>query len=149
MPLRSLSPDQLFDSLIQATGARNTDGPNLGEGGARGRFLELFANRDERPTEGQTSILQALSMMNGSLIAVATGVETGDTLAAVAEAPFLDAAGKVESLYLAALTRRPRPDELAAMVAYVEEAKTDEGRARALSDIFWAMLNSPEFRFNH
>jgi hypothetical protein len=150
MPLRSLSPDQLFDSLAQATGFRDgAPGINAGDGGARGRFLELFANRDERPTEGQTSILQALNLMNGSLIASATSPATGDTLAAIAEAPFLDTAGRVESLYLAALTRRPRPDEAAAMAGYVGRAKTDDERSQALGDVFWALLNSPEFRFNH
>jgi hypothetical protein len=154
MPLRSLSPGQLFDSLAQATGFRDAAGPGpgvvLGDGGARGRFLELFADRDEKPTEGQTSILQALSMMNGPLIAGATRPETGDTLAAVAEAPFLDTAGRVESLFLAALTRRPSPEESAALVAYTSKAGDDGARrAEALSDIFWALLNSPEFRFNH
>jgi hypothetical protein len=153
MPLRSLSPDQLFDSLAQATGFRDgAAGMNanpVGNGGARDQFLELFANRDEKPTEGQTSILQALNLMNGALIASATSPATGDTLAAVSEAPFLDTPGKVESLYLAALTRRPRPDEAAAMAAYLGRAKTDDDRSKALGDVFWALLNSPEFRFNH
>jgi hypothetical protein len=150
MPLRSLSPDQLFDSLAQATGFRDgAPGMAAVDGGARARFLELFANRDERPTEGQTSILQALNLMNGALIAAVTSPATGDTLAAVAEAPFLDTADKVESLYLASLTRRPRPDEAAALAAYVDRAKTEEDRSKALGDIFWALLNSPEFRFNH
>jgi hypothetical protein len=151
MPLRSLSPDQLFDSLAQATGNRDGDGGAgfNADGPPRERFLELFANRDERPTEGQTSILQALNLMNGSLIAAVTNPETGNLLGAVNEAPFLDTAGKVEALYLAALTRRPRADESAAMCAYVEKGKTDGDRAKALADVFWVLLNSPEFRFNH
>lgn len=151
MPLRTLSPDQLFDSIAQATGFReggNQALPSLNIG-ARGQFLELFANRDEKPTEGQTSILQALNLMNGSLIAAVTSPETGDTLGAVTDAPFLDTAGKIETLYLAALTRKPRPDEAEAIARYVDEGKTDAERAQALSDVFWALLNGPEFRFNH
>jgi hypothetical protein len=148
MPLRSLSPGQLFDSLAQATGFR--DGPGRDAADApRGRFLELFADRDEKPTEGQTSILQALALMNGPVVAAATSPETGDTLAAVAEAPFLDTAGKVGTLYLAALTRRPRPEEMALMSGYVDRGKTEADRTKALADVFWALLNSPEFRFNH
>ena len=54
-----------------------------------------------------------------------------------------------EALYLAALTRRPRPDELTKLVGYVDRGKTDSERTRALADVFWALLNSPEFRFNH
>ena len=152
MPVRSLSPGQLFDSLSQATGFREgSRGMNFGFGigGSRDQFLELFANRDEKPTEGQTTILQALSLMNGSLIAAATSPETGDTLAAVAEAPFLETPGRIERLYLAALTRQPRPDELASLVTYVEGGGADKDKSKALADVFWALLNSPEFRFNH
>jgi hypothetical protein len=52
MPVRGLSAGQLFSSLAQATGFR--DGPDnsmMDAGGARGRFIDLFANRDEKPTE--------------------------------------------------------------------------------------------------
>jgi hypothetical protein len=152
MPVRSLSPGQLFDSLVQATGLRGgaTPGrPNFGIGGTRDQFLELFANRDEKPTEGQTTILQALALMNGPLVASVTGLESGDTLVAVAEAPFLDTPGRIERLYLAALTRKPRPDELETLVAYVEKGGPAGDKSKALADVFWALINSPEFRFNH
>ena len=56
------------------------DARRLGE--TRARFLELFADRDEPPTESQTSILQALTLMNGSFVAGATTPETGDLLGA-------------------------------------------------------------------
>ena len=64
MPVRGLSAGQLFDSLTQATGAEPGD--------ARGRFLELFAGSDDRPVEAETTIIQALSMMNGSFVEDAT-----------------------------------------------------------------------------
>jgi hypothetical protein len=150
MSVRGLSAGQLFSSLAQATGFREGSQPYLMDaGGAKGRFIDLFANRDERPTEAQTSILQALTLMNGPIVAGATTLESGDTLAAIAEAPYLDTAGRIEELYLAALTRRPRPDESTMLVAYVEEAKTPEGRVKALADVFWAILNGPEFKHNH
>jgi hypothetical protein len=139
MPVRGLESRQLFDSLARATGA-------AGAQSARSRFLELFATRDERPTEAQASILQALAMMNGPLVAGATRPEAGDVLGAVAEAPFLDTAGRIEALFLSALTRRPSPEELALLVPYVEGR---DDRAVALADVFWALLNGPEFRFNH
>ena len=145
MSVRGLSAGQLFSSLAQATGFRDgADGYMMDIGGARGRFLELFANRDEKPTEAQTSILQALTLMNGQIVSGATSLEAGDTLAAVAEAPFLDTAGRVEELYLAALTRKPRPDESALMVGYIEKAAPAD-RSKALADVFWAILNGPEF----
>jgi len=150
MAVRGLSAGQLFSSLAQATGFREgPDNYGMGDAGARGRFLELFANRDEKPTEAQTSILQALTLMNGQIVSGATSLEAGDTLGSVAEAPYLDTAGRVEELYLAALTRRPRPDESALLVGYIEKAATPEGRSKALGDVFWAILNGPEFKHNH
>ena len=141
MPVRGLSPAQFLDSLAQATGADASE--------TRGRFLELFADRDEPPTESQTSILQALTLMNGGFVAAATNPESGAVLGAIAEAPYLDTAGRVEILYLATLTRRPSPDELAKVVAYIDRRETEADRARGLADAFWALLNGPEFRINH
>ncbi len=150
MPVRGLSAGQLYSSLAQATGFRDGTGPyGMDARGAKGRFIDLFANREERPTEVQTSILQALTLMNGPIISGATTLESGDTLAAVAEAPYLDTPGRVEELFLAALTRRPRPDESAMLVEYIEGASTPEGRSKALADVFWAILNGPEFKHNH
>ena len=149
MAVRGLAPGQLFDSLAQATGYREGGDVRYGGGDARGRFLELFADRDARSTEAQTSILQALTLMNGSIIAGATSLEAGDTLPAVAEAPYLDTSGRIEALYLAALTRRPRPDELSVLVPYVEGGGPAKDASQALADVFWALLNGPEFKLNH
>src|SRR5262249_41800383 len=82
MAVRGLPPDQLADSLARATGAES--------GAARARLLERFSSRAERPTEAETTILQALTMMNGAYISEATRPDSGDTLGAVAEAPYLD-----------------------------------------------------------
>ena len=140
MPMRGLSPAQFLDMLAQAT---RTD-----PGATRARFLELFADRDERPTEAQASILQALTLMNGSYVAGATSPESGDLLGALA-APYLDTPGRVENLYLAVLTRRPRPEELSRLVRYIDGHPAGPDRDRALADAFWALLNGPEFRLNH
>jgi hypothetical protein len=150
MPVRTLTPGQLFETLAQATGLHEESAGYFAFGGSsKDQFIELFTNRDEKPTEGETSILQALSLMNGPLMANVTNPQNSDTLAAVAEAPYLDTAGRIETLYLAALTRRPRPEELERFVAYVERGATPGDRSKALADVFWALLNSPEFRFNH
>jgi hypothetical protein len=141
MPVRGMSPAQFADSLQQATGT------DLGD--ARGSFLALFADKDAPPTESQTTILQALTMMNGAFIDRATRPESGDVIGAIVEAPYLDTAGRVEQVFLAALTRRPKPEEMALAVRHIERQSSEADRARALSDIFWALLNGPEFRTNH
>ena len=43
------------------------------------------------------------------------------TLAGVIDAPFLDTAGKVETLFLATLSRKPRPEEAERLVKYVDD----------------------------
>jgi hypothetical protein len=163
MPLRGLTAEQLFDSVAMATGYRDSGGGNDlltgllgGNRSARAEFLTRFA-ASERPTEAQTSILQALSLMNGKVTAAATTLERSETLAAVADAPFLSTADRVETLYLAALSRKPSTREGDRAVRFVQEAA---GKARgsdavrratgeALADLFWALLNSPEFVVNH
>ena len=80
---------------------------------------------------------------------VPTFPEKGETLSAIANAPFLDTAGKVEALYFAALSRQPTPDESGRLVAYVNKAAAASDKKKALSDVFWALLNSTEFLFNH
>jgi hypothetical protein len=151
MPVKSLSPDQIFDSLIQATGHR--DNPRGDPNGsrfhpARRMFRQKFAAQ-EKQTEYQTSIPQALALMNNPFLAKATHPEKSETLAAIANAPFMDTAGKVEALYLASLSRKPTQEESGRLVAYVDKGSTVSDKKKALSDVFWSLLNSPEFMFNH
>jgi hypothetical protein len=108
-----------------------------------------FARQPGKPTEFQTSIPQALALMNGRFVNDATSLERSGTLAAVANAPFLDTAGRVETLYLAALGRKPTAKESATLVAYVDKNNPSGDQNRALADIFWALLNSSEFVLNH
>jgi hypothetical protein len=93
--------------------------------------------------------LQAIALMNGSIVTEATTLGSGATLSAVADAPFLDTAGRVETLCLATLSRPPRPGEAQRMVAYVDNGGATGERRQALADVFWALLNSAEFRLNH
>ena len=102
--------------------------------------------RVDRTGTAQRSILQALSLMNGRLTTDLTDVSQSPALRAVAGAPFLDTKGKVESLYLAALGRKPSEDELAPVVKYVEG---ESDVKKALADVLWALINTTEFNTNH
>jgi hypothetical protein len=154
MALKGLTPPQLFDSLVEATGYREA-GPQQGRviaiglgGSARAEFLNRFAST-ERATEKQTSILQALALMNGRVVADVTSLERSNTLAAVADAPFLSNAEKVEALFLATLSRLPRRDEAERLTSYVNNGGTSNDSRAALADVFWVLLNSSEFQLNH
>jgi hypothetical protein len=156
-PLLGMTAGQLFDSVTEAT----RYGPGgRGDGGARQEFLTKFSNLSDRPTEYQTSIIQALALMNGRLTADATSLERSQLLAAVLDSPFMSTPQRVETLYLATLTRRPTEKELARATKFIDAALAEGGKElspqekdarykRALADVFWVLLNSGEFFFNH
>jgi hypothetical protein len=87
--------------------------------------------------------------MNSRLVTDATNLERSETLAAIAETPFLDTAGRIEALYLTTLSRRPQPEEMARMVNYVDNGGAKKNPKRALADVMWALLNNAEFILNH
>jgi hypothetical protein len=151
MALRGLSPEQIFDSLSTATGFREKRPGRrffFLDDTLRSEFMKQFANTDKR-TEFQTSILQSLMLMNGKLTEEVTNPERSATLAAVVDSPFLGTDEKVETLFLAALARPPRSDERERFGRYVRAGGVRGDAGRALGDVFWVLLNSPEFLLNH
>jgi len=57
--------------------------------------------------------------------------------------------GRIEALYLQTLSRKPRPEESERLVRYVESGGPRHDPKEALTDVFWALLNSAEFMLNH
>jgi hypothetical protein len=154
MAVRGLSPEQLFDSLAEATEFRELSSPEARVPGdprdrsPRGEFLARFGGQDRR-TDIETTVLQALLLMNGRFVADATSLERSKTLATIADAGSIDMARRVETLYLVALARKPRAEELARLVRYANSGGPSGDPKKALGDIFWALLNSGEFMLNH
>lgn len=152
--VRHMTADQFFDSLLQATGFRERARPQqpldiFGQDSVRSAFQARFNRQVNRLTEPQTSILQALSLMNGEFVANATSLDRSEALTAIAEAPFLDTPARVDMLFLATLSRHPQSDELNQFSEYVNRAGNESDSKQALSDVFWALLNSAEFSLNH
>ncbi|MCA9207694.1 MAG: DUF1549 domain-containing protein, partial [Planctomycetales bacterium] len=139
MPMRGLSGDQLYDSIVTAAGL-----PVRSDSRQRRQFTEDF--RIDQVTEARRSLVQSLLLMNGELTAEATNAERGPALQAIADAPFLNSDDQVETLYLATLTRRPSETERETVRHYLERI---ENPRVGLSDLLWAMLNSVEFNTNH
>ncbi len=152
MALKPLTPEQLFDSLITATSAHRT----AGEGSDKlrnqwlGQFTVTFANDEEGENSNfQGTIPQALMMMNGELMAKATGGGKGSFLADVVEksqATRNPPRFVVDRLYLAALSRHPTNPELTNAAAFLN-ANPDS--IQVVEDLFWSLLNSNEFVLNH
>lgn len=145
-PVRALSPDQVFAGLDQALSLKKgrafsprytAEGQNL-----KARLEEA---RGSNPTDYKAGIPQALLFMNGSLVSQATTLEDSLTLRAVVEAPFLNDVEKLDALFLAAYSRLPRADERERFLKVIRARPEAGAHKQAYSNIFWALLNSPEF----
>src|SRR5262249_7267275 len=142
------SPEQVFDSLEQAlmlpVGAK--DGESARYNGQRGVLIQRLSEASsDSPDQFRAGIPQALMLMNGLLVSTGTDLDDSRTPRAVVEAPFMEPAQKVETLYLASLTRKPEANELERMLAHIQGRPDKEEQRRAYVDIYWALLNSPEF----
>ena len=152
MPLRGLSPEQLFDSLAVATELQSTAPADegvrfFGPPSPRAQFVAKFPTQEPK-TDYQTSILQALYLMNSDLVARQASAPKNRTLVTLAEQR-TSTARKLESLYLVVLSRKPRPEESERFVKHVEAGGPAGEPKQALADVFWVLLNSPEFLLNH
>lgn len=156
MPVRGMSPEQLFDSLCEATDHVDpyANQPQFRQVQGNGQpvtprqaYLARFTSQDRR-IETHTSILQALFMMNGKFLAERTTLSKNKSLFTIATAP-TSTARRVETLYLLVLSRLPRAEEAARLAAYIERHGTAGDRQQAVANVYWALLNSAEFMLNH
>ncbi|MBI3866782.1 MAG: DUF1549 domain-containing protein [Planctomycetia bacterium] len=147
-PLKSLSPQQVFDSLEQAlmlpVGRNDAQSARYNSQGAT-LMARLNEASSDSPDQFKAGIPQALAIMNGVLVSNATDLDESRTLRAVLDAPFLGPTEKIETLYLATLTRKPDAEEVERLQAYLARYTDKDERRRAYTDIYWALLNNPEF----
>jgi len=153
---RRLSAEQLYDSIIQATGApRALPGVPAGfraselpDPQVEVAFLDMFGRPPrESPCEcersSDVSLGQTLNMVNGPTIGDAITHSDGiitRTIAAGAANEQL-----IETIYLSTLCRKPSADELTRATEYFTTAGTPKD---AGEDLMWALINSPAFLFN-
>jgi len=150
-----LGPDELLDALAEATrlGARLERRGESDDGRARFALRRQFAfvfdvdEDGDHHDEFDGTVSQALWLMNGQLVNRAASALPGTALGEILAARG-DDASKVRAIYLRALSREPSADETARALAIVNEAAPPDHRA-AWEDIFWAVLDSSEFLFNH
>lgn len=146
-PLKTLSPEQTFDSLEQALMLPRTQ---ASEESARhnGAMVQLVQRLDESitrsPEEYGAGVPQVLLLMNGAVMNDATDLGRSKTLRAVVDAPFLTEADKLETLFLSAVSRKPTEQERQKLLEHVA-SQPEADRGQAYAEIFWALLNSPEF----
>jgi hypothetical protein len=155
MAVKALTAEQVLASLHQATGqqlpASSGSVQNLGDPAenARADLLEAFEGDTQPVTERPMTVLQALAMMNGGFTARAVDSDRGRLLSAVLTDPAMQTSDRIDTLYLATLSRFPTSAERQRLLGYVQRDGAGHDAKQALGDVFWALLNSTEFVTNH
>ena len=155
-PLTRLRPEQVAGAVMQSAALEPLDRSShllvrLMTSQGIFDFIRRHgdAGVDELDERGGT-IPQRLLMMNGALVGSKTG---GDLITAPAQIALLAPNDRlaVETAYLAALTRRPTPEEAAHFEAQLDAAARapGPGRKARMSDLAWTLLNATEFSWNH
>jgi hypothetical protein len=153
-PLSRLRPEQISGALVQAASLTTIDGEanvvlQIAKYDQIRKFVERYGDlgEDEFTDRGST-IPQRLLMMNGNLVKDRTS-NNPLTSASTHIAMLTGKRDKqVEAAYLAILTRRPSEEELTHFVARLND-REGRNRAQALEDLYWTLVNSTEFSWNH
>jgi hypothetical protein len=153
---RRLSAEQLYDAIIQATGApRALPGVPAGfraaelpDSDVEVAFLDMFGRAPrESPCEcertSDVSLGQTLNMVNGPTIGDAIAHPQGIIAKSIAAGMPNDKL--IETIYLSALCRKPSADEMTRAMEYFTTAGEPKAAAE---DLMWALINSPGFLFN-
>ena len=158
--IRRIPAESLSDCICQITeqpekfrglplGARATQ---IADGRTSTYFLNTFG-RSPRTTvcecEATTepSLSQALHLLNGQ--SIHNKIERSGQIKQWVTKDKLSPREIVEQIYFRALTRKPTEKELSQLLAEFDGFEKDDQRIAALNDIYWAVLNSREFVFNH
>jgi len=149
--LRQMRAEELFESLLVATQAQKTQGGYEEQEKTKTEWLKQFViafgtDEGDETTTFNGTIPQALMLFNGDLVKKATNAEKGSFLWNLAN-DNSKPNEKVDHLFLAALARKPERSELAAVSQLYRAHQGD--MVATLQDIWWAVLNSNEFIFNH
>ena len=149
--LKSMTAEELYDSLIIATNAHKSGRSSWEQADQQRRewlqqFVRAFGTDDGSESSSfDGTIPQALMMMNGPLVKDAVSIKPGSHLHDLLAGKGSDAQ-KVQKLFLTALSRMPTKPELAMIQKNLKDS--DESMS-IYQDLFWALLNSNEFIFNH
>ena len=154
--VRRIRAETMLDVISQATETKNKfPGLPLGaravqiaDGNVSNYFLTTFGRATRESVcscevKLEPTLSQSLHMLNGD--ATTQRIRQGGLVPKrLAEKKPQDAI--VEELYLRTLVRRPSPIEVDRLRAAMTE---EPDKAKGLEDVFWALMNTREFVFNH
>ena len=145
MKTKTLTPYQYYDSLAANVLRRTTramaENPMVADP-QREQFLQRMRTIGDSPVDYPHGIVQALGLLNGPEIGSASAGQTG--LLVAMDAPFFSDRDRIETMFLATLSRMPTETDLARCRTMLESSKDDIGRRQVCGDILWALLNTAE-----
>jgi len=156
---RRLMAEEVFDAIVKSTGVPANLGvsgggsvpramllPDPTEGGTFAEFLNAFerGNRDDEPRNSDSSIVQALALLNDHVVTDRIAATNPASLVARLIQQSTDPATIAEGLYLNTLSRYPTADEKVQAVAYLKSGDL----AGKTEDLQFALINKLEFLFN-
>ncbi|HUY31287.1 MAG TPA: DUF1553 domain-containing protein [Pirellulales bacterium] len=155
---RRMMAEVLLDAMSQAVGAPTAFAEypagwralQLPDSNVNSYFLKTFGRPDRVVTcecerADEPTMVQVLHISNGNSLNDKLQA-AGNRLDALLAAGATDAA-IVEEAYLSALSRFPADAETAQLLAVLAEA--GQGKRQAVEDLYWSILSSKEFLFNH
>jgi hypothetical protein len=141
------------DGSVQKTDAypKGKRALQLADSSVKSYFLKTFGRNQRAITcecerSNQPSIVQALHLSNGNTLNGKLASKEGNLERLLSSNP--THAELVETAYLRCLNRLPNPKEKDAYTKLLDAAPVEERRASA-EDLFWALLTSREFLFQH
>jgi len=156
---RRLKAEVLLDAVADATDVptefkdhpAGTRALQLKDTAVASYFLDTFGRPERVLTctcerSDEPSMTQVLHLANGKTLLGKLEAKEGRIAKLIADNADADRIG--EELFLSALSRLPTTTEQAALVAAFSEAPADDRRA-VLEDLFWSVLTSREFLFQH
>lgn len=146
MMVKTQTAEQFFDSLQQNVYRRGITVPgqiNSPSAAMRQNFLDRMRSNDLSPSEYPHGVVQALGIMHGPEMLGATSAGQLGLLASL-EAPFFTDSDRIETLFLATLSRMPSDDEKKRFLEFLGQDTPPEQAAVRRSDLLWVLLNTAE-----
>jgi len=151
MAVKSMTPEQLFDSLQVAVKVHGDTKPDWNEWESRRRswiqqfVLDFGTDENDESTTFNGTIPQALMMMNGTLVNASLNGKDPGLMNLVVEGEQKDVK-RIQTLFLATLGRDPTSQEIGAARKILGGNETLE---QSCQDLLWALVNCNEFISNH
>ncbi|HVX59530.1 MAG TPA: DUF1549 domain-containing protein [Pirellulales bacterium] len=154
-PITRMRPEQVIGGVLQAASLETLDYEShiltrIVRAAGQNEFIQRYGDDgdDEFLPQGGT-IPQRLLMMNGKHVTEVTSQNI--IRSAATQIALLASTDKlaIETAYLAVLTRRPTQTEADYFTARLADKQDKRSRGQRLEDLYWTLLNSTEFSWNH